>query len=185
VTTRHVGLPVTLIAAVALLTACGSGASSSSTVATSSPATTTGPASSPTGPSGAMLSATCPSATSVSAALGGTFTLKTYQVPDSSSVACSYISPTGGGAQISYSVAATGAESMVKSRLRAIASILGSAGRKTTPGIGDTAYTGSTTIGTGVVDASAVYAIKGLKTLLLVASAPRPKVEAYARHLLG
>jgi len=41
----------------------------------------------------------------------------------------------------------------------------------------------STTFGS--VDAKAIYAIKGTKTVLLVASAPLSKVEAYASSLLG
>ena len=121
----------------------------------------------------------------MSAALGGTFTLQKTLKPDSSSIECTYTASTGGGAQISYSVAPSGSQAMVRSRLRALAIGLGSGGGKPASGIGDAAYTGSTTIGTGVVNASGVYTIKGLETLLIVASAPLPKVEAYAKTLLG
>ncbi len=71
----------------------------------------------------------------------------------------------------------------MRSRLQALSGGLGNGGGKAVSGIGDAAYSGSTTFGS--VDAKAIYAIKGTKTVLLVASAPLSKVESYASSLLG
>jgi hypothetical protein len=182
---------VVMVGAIVALSACGGSSSSASTGTTgassaaASTATTGSTATSASSSGGAMTASACPSDASVSAALGGTFTLKKTLTPDTSSIACTYTASTGGGAQIDYSVAPSGSEAMVRTRLRALAGGLGSTGGKPLSGVGDAAYSGTTTIGTGVVDASAVYTIKGLETLLIVASAPLPKVKAYAATLLG
>jgi len=84
---------------------------------------------------------------------------------------------------LTYSVAPSGSESAVRSRLTALAGGLGNGGGKAVSGVGDAAFSGSTTFGS--VDANAIYAIKGTETVLLVATAPLSKVESYASSLLG
>jgi hypothetical protein len=187
----HLALAVVAVGASVAVTACGSSSSSSSsassTAATSAASTATSGSSSTTttgaSTGGATSTSTCPSAAQVSAALGSSFTLTKKLSVDSSSIECSYSASGGGGVLLTYSVAPSGSESAVRARLTALAGGLGNGGGKPVSGVGDAAYAGSTSFGS--VDAKAIYAIKGTKTVLLVASAPLTKVEAYASSLLG
>lgn len=130
-----------------------------------------------------MTTTACPTGEAVSAALGGTFTLSQKSTPATDAIICTYSAGGHPSASITYAVSPSGSESALKAHLKQIASALGTGGGKAVSGVGDAAYVGTTTL--GATTASAIYAVKGNESLVLVAAAPAASVESYATTLLG
>jgi len=176
---------------VAVLSACGSSSSSSSSTTGAASATDTSTMSSTTSTGtgtgstsgAAMTTTTCPTGAAVSAGLGGTFTLSHSTSPTSGAIICTYRSGGSDAASITYAVQPNGTESALKANLKRLASTLGKNGGKAVSGVGDAAYVGTTTF--GATTATAIYAVKGNESLVLVATAPQSAVESYANTLLG